>query len=572
MTTWLRRATQGEDGFAIATVMLAMLALMILAVSTVAFAIGSQNISRRDQNWNAALAAAEAGYDDFVFRMNQNATYPQTVPTYPSATAWTAVPGAASGASFRYSIRDPNELLTKGTTTVVTSGRFGNAVRTVEAVIRRRSFIDYLYFTDFETMDASLYPVGFSSITQAQAQSGVCSHHYYDGRDPNCVEITFAGFDAINGPLHSNDAYLVCPGAQFNGATSTSWRGANGLLYRPQTGCGSGSPVFANPGDPHYADPLTMPPSNTAILNETQPYDGVSYGGCLYTGPTAITFNANGTMTVDSPFSKNTRNGCPANTWSGSGGRPAPVTGNLPINGVIYVQDVPASSTDPNYTAGCPYSVRYQNSGSNPLRANPLGYPQANDITTYNCRSGDVFVSGSLKGQATLAASNNIDIVGNLMYAGDTNGQGEPNGSDLLGLVANNFVEVYHPVNNSGSNLTTAFPSCSSPTAGPRCVTIDAAMLSVNHSFRVQNYSVGAGLGSLTINGAFAQRFRGIVGTFSSGSLQTGYAKNYRYDQRLKRLSPPKFLDPVASAWQISTWAELKPVWCGSPAFTTSCP
>jgi hypothetical protein len=298
----------------------------------------------------------------------------------------------------------------------------------------------------------------------------------------------------------------------------------------------------------------------------------VGGGGCLYTGPTAITFNAAGTITVDSPFSKNTMNGCPVNTWTGSGARPGPVTGNLPVNGVIYVQDVPASSTDVNYTANCPYSVRFQNSASNPLRGHPLGYPQANDITTYNCRSGDVFVSGTVKGQVTVAASNNVDITGNLMYVGDTTGQGAPNSSDLIGLVANNFVEVYHPVNSAGTNLPTAFPSCSTPTAGPSCATIDAAILSVQHSLRVQNYRSGAALGSLTINGAFAQRFRGIIGTFSGGTLATGYAKNYRYDQRLRRMSPPKFLDPVTAAWQVSTWAELKPVWCGSPAFTTACP
>ncbi len=570
MRNRLGRAVHGEEGFAIVTVMLAMFALTALSVAAVGFAVGSQNLSKRDQNWHASLAAAEAGFDDFVFRLNQNSSYYLSVPTYPSATAWTPVPGGATNASFRYSIRDPNELLTKGTLTVVSSGKVGNASRTVESLVRRRSFIDYLYFTDFETMDPSLYPTSGSSITQAQAQAGACTHHYYDGRDANCIDIAFAGFDTINGPLHSNDAYIICPGAHFNGATSTSWRGSGGLMYR--NACGAGSPVFANPGDPHYADPLTMPPSNTAILNETRPYDGVGGGGCLYTGPTAITFNANGTMTVDSPMSKNTINGCPANTWNGTGARPSPVTGNLPSNGVIYVQGVPASSSDPNYTAGCPYSVRYQNSVSNPLRAHPLGYPQANDITTYNCRTGDVFVSGSVKGQVTLAAGNNIDIVGNLMYAGDSNGQGEPNGSDLLGLVANNFVEVYHPVNSSGTDLATAFSSCGSPTAGPRCATIDAAMLSVQHSFRVQNYSSGSGLGTLTINGAFAQRFRGIVGTFSGGSLRTGYAKNYRYDQRLKHLSPPKFLDPVAAAWQTATWAELRPAWCGAPSFTTNCP
>ncbi|MBV8950633.1 MAG: hypothetical protein JOZ99_07145, partial [Actinobacteria bacterium] len=87
-----------EQGFAIATVMLAMLALTVLSLSAVGFAVGSQNISKRDENWHASLAAAEAGLDDFVFRLNQNSSYYLSIPTYPAATAWTAVPGGATNA------------------------------------------------------------------------------------------------------------------------------------------------------------------------------------------------------------------------------------------------------------------------------------------------------------------------------------------------------------------------------------------------------------------------------------------------------------------------------------------
>ena len=65
-------------------------------------------------------------------------------------------------------------------------------------------------------------------------------------------------------------------------------------------------------------------------------------------GPTRIKLNSNGTMTVNSPFSKNTNNSsCPLNG----------TTGPLPTDGVIFVQNVPSTTTDPNYTDGCPYSV-----------------------------------------------------------------------------------------------------------------------------------------------------------------------------------------------------------------------
>jgi hypothetical protein len=61
----------------------------------------------------------------------------------------------------------------------------------------------------------------------------------------------------------------------------------------------------------------------------------------------------------------------------------------------------------------------------------------------------------------------------------------------------------------------------------------------------------------LHIDGAIAQRYRGPVGTTSGGSPNTGYVKQYVYDQRLKYLSPPKFLDPVASSWGTASWAEI---------------
>jgi len=135
-------------------------------------------------------------------------------------------------------------------------------------------------------------------------------------------------------------------------------------------------------------------------------------------------------------------------------------------------------------------------------------------------------------------------------------------GDDLLGLIANNYVEIYHPVSctsggsSSSCNLDANFPTETNRNAKFTNVTLQAAILSVNHSFRVQRHGAGAPLGTLNIDGAIAQRFRGAVGTNSGGSVASGFAKDYVYDQRLKYLSPPKFLDPVASQWGIATWAE----------------
>ena len=480
----IQDADGNAEGFALITVLLATMALMALGTAAVAYGLGSQNASRHDQDWNASLSAAEAGIDDYVFRLNENSNYYQYSSSNLPAdgngafAGWQTVQGPANQSSFHYSV-DTSQLTTQGTITITSSGRSGlkKVTRTVQSTLRRRSFIDYLYFTDFETIDPATYPNGSSAATSAWAQTN-CSKHWYDGRPEGtdqCVPINFITADNLNGPVHSNDAIMICGNPHFNGKATSSWN--TSPRWRGNSGCSGNAPVVANAGDPAYATPLTMPPSNSALKAEV----AAGRGGCLYTGPTKITLNSSGTMTVDSPFSKNTNNGCPANTWNGTGGKPAAVTGSLPSNGVVYVQSVPSSATDANYTAGCPYSVRFGGIAGQTLRSHPLGYPVNNDVTTpaYGCRDGDVFLSGSLKGQLTIASENNVNAVANVTY------QGGLSGTDLLGLIANNYVQIYHPVScttggtSSTCNITT--PAGGGSLTNAR---IDGAILSLAHSFR----------------------------------------------------------------------------------------
>ena len=80
---------------------------------------------------------------------------------------------------------------------------------------------------------------------------------------------------------------------------------------------------------------------------------------------------------------------------------------------------------------------------------------------------------------------------------------------------------------------------------------IDAAILSLTHSFTVDNYACGDRKGDLIVTGAIAQQFRGPVGTTGGPDGDTGYLKVYEYDDRLRYRSPPHFLAPVAAAWDV---------------------
>jgi hypothetical protein len=523
------RNARGQDGVAMITVMMIVVVLTLMMVAALDYAIQSEPLSRRDQDWNAALAAAQAGVDDYLYRLQQDDDYylfsssnPPT-PANPAFTGWQAIPGPANEGQFHYSV-SLAQFAGQGIVQLTSTGRVRGVQRTIRASLRRRNFLDYLYMTNFEALDpqSGYYPDPATATAE-------CSRYWWQGRPSQpCVRISFASGDVINGPLHTNDTISVNGTPTFNGPTTTGWTGTmscparSGFTYRwfGVSGCAD-SPSFQS-GDPRSAPLLTLPPSNTALKGETD--RSVGKTGCRYNGPTRIVLNSNGTMTVtslNSPFTP------PTGAYASCLGTNIP----LPANGVIYVQNVPTTQTSPAPVCQA--------------GRNPIGYPIPADVTSYQCAVGDAFVSGTLNGQLTIAAENNIVVVDDITY--NTSGAGS---SDLLGLIANQFVQVYHPVNNGGQNLNDN-RNATSPFQDPR---IDAAILALGHSFIVQNYNEGARLGTLTVNGVIAQQWRGPVGT--SGG--TGYLKDYNYDRRMQYASPPHALDLAQAAFRVNQWAEIQ--------------
>ena len=152
---------------------------------------------------------------------------------------------------------------------------------------------------------------------------------------------------------------------------------------------------------------------------------------------------------------------------------------------------------------------------------------------------GDAFVNGSLSGQLTIGTANNVIIDGNITYADCssnwTTGQsGRAANSfcpysvggtnDSLGLIANNYVEVNHPVTIAGQR--SVLPSCGATLRrtvrpvqlGTGGLTIDAAVLALTQSFVVNNYGQRQQRGPADLYGSIQQFARGPVGTFNGSS------------------------------------------------------
>ncbi len=516
------RTNRDESGIAMITVMAVVMILTFTTLAIFTQAVQQLPLARHDQDHESALAAAEAGVDDYLNHLNQNSNYwTYSATNLPpdgnqAFTSWVPVPGPDdNGETYRY---DPNvsQTAVSGTIYLTSSGNSRGVIRTVKVGIRRQGFLDFLYLTDYEIVDPALS--GNPTTCEYRAWQWNPNISNYGPDTTNCSIVYWTDLSTLNGPVHTNDGLYVCGAPQFNGDTDTYYNSPTsqsvngsthfagpGVVLNP-LGC-TNAPVFERLHDPASGADLPFPPANTAIESEAN--GAVGGLGCLYTGPTTIVLHNTGNvgfMDVTSPATKSTNPGCGPGTNL-----------NLPANGVIYVQTVPTSHSDPNYSA-----------------------------CTGSACNGDATVNGTLAGQLTIAAQNNIIINNNLVY------HQYPSGTDVLGLIANNDVEVYHPVNGSGVNQT---GSLTNPT-------IDAAILALDHSFYVQNWTEGAPLGNLTVNGVITQEFRGAVGTFSGGSPPTivsGYNKNYNYDTRLTYLSPPYFLSPTMSAWQRISYAEIQP-------------
>lgn len=578
----IRRERSSEEGIALISALLLGVIGILLTIGLLTYAMGSEPLAKRHTDWNAALGAAQAGVDDYIYRLNKDPEYwrygiEQPLPTdNPALSQFVDVPGGGSTTSikpqFKYRVISKPDPSTGARIILEVTGKVGNTERVLRASMARRGFLDYMYFTNYEQSDPVL-------SDDADKAAAVCTHWYdpdpvtYLSKSYNradvCGRISFGINDVINGPVHTNDQISISGPVTFNGLVTTSLPASITPRYNsvgsPPTPTWNG---IGQGGNPIYATPLELPVSN-AKLNAI-----AEDGGCVYTGPTKITFTNNGKMDVVSPNStKPVRSGCGTATSTGVN-----ATGlSLPANGVVYVQAKPADTSNKYYTTACSMT----------------GMPtEANKDTDYNrnywsCTQGDAFISGTLKGRVTIGSERDITVVGDTVYntpASTTNA----NSTDMLGLIANNFVQTYHPIkcttsttDRRGNTTTTTnfapstanmFITSSRKTSAGTCTNINplmnlkinAAILALKHSFRVPEYATGDKLGDLTVIGAIAQMYRGAVATGSYNAttkvstISTGYRKDYTYDGRLAYQAPPYFLDPVTSAWRSSNWMETK--------------
>lgn len=529
--------SRGEDsGFAMVGVIGVMLILSMFMLTTLAFTLQNLKPTRRDQDVKSAVAAAQAGIDDYLARLNSDPNYWEQPPE-PTNLAFTTGKMVTnddnSVASYSYRLlTTPADVAARGVIRLRSVGSLNGVKRTLTATFQPSSFLNYIYHTDKESLPPVLW-------TKDSGVIGRCSTYWPARNRSECAggDVQFPVSDVISGPLHSNDALNVggaSPAVTFGDPqTETSYQVAGNRPWR-----GTATP---RGNSPYYAPVVEIPSENSALRQLAA--DPVRAEGCVYTGATKIVFTG-ATMSVWSPGTKSAPSRCYNSSTTST--RKTLQTG-LAVPAVIYVDDnteacILGGSKDTGL--GYPLSGEYVGEGSTEGTA---VWSVDYQGPVYDCKDGTAFVQGTLDGAVTVGTTQDVVIIGNVSYQDRT-----ASSTDVLGLIPGHFAWVYHPIKkvatSTYSNLLTTQP----------VTTIDAAILAVKDGFIVQNFNEGPpvstpGSNLLTVTGAIAQKFRGrVAGQPSGAGVTSGYLKNYVYDQRFQRgIQPPYFLKPVSAPWAV---------------------
>jgi hypothetical protein len=547
-----------ESGFTMIMTVIGITLVALIAAVSITAVNGDAQQTARGQARQQAYEAALAGIHEYQFHLHWNNAYwseclnavksgePSALNEKGSTAKRRLVPGGG-GSSYALEIIpatthtrcDPTNLETatasmlesrgsaRGTFRIRSTGYYGNTEVPVTATFKPKSFLEYVYFTQLETSD----PVTYGNVELINGANRQCAKTIYEGRYTTplenaegkylnekgqvttstssaryCDAISFIGGDNIKGPMHTNDAFVICEkptlGRNSNDPIEVSYPKSPGWFSTSEiahsgSSCSGSKSNFK--GTFQTAVPALIPPAtNSKLAEEVEP-------SFHFTGEVKICLEG-ATMKVG----------------SGRSCTEKPLySGTLPSNGIIYDSNGVCTG---EYT---PFNVAYEGSAS-------------------TC--GTINVEGKFAKPLTIAAANDVVIMNSLEK---TNEEG------MLGLIANNFIRVYHPVElthsesctgSGASRICEQVTTCGSNRTGSvKNLKIEAAILAINHSFIVDNYRCGSQLGTLNVKGAIAQKYRGAVGTTGS----TGYIKNYEYDERFKTLEPPSFIEPEKSDWVI---------------------
>lgn len=494
------RVRHDDSGASLVMVLALGLIGTLFAIAAMDFAVADQNLGARDRDWTSAIYSAEAGLNMYLWKMNDDPQYFLTDPAlrspsyFPGELSWTSVPEGQG--DYRLKITPQPKIVGKElSVTIQASGRSRGVVRTLQVDMSRKSFLDWMYFTDYETYDGTNASCKF----YGKKHSGSCGIRFADG-------------DVLRGPLKSNDYIMLasCTGPTFE-STLVSGRGT--IYNGSGSNCATNTPNFQGTVTQcglSTACPSQMPISNSQLLQDAQD------NGYVYWGPVEITPTSSGNFKVYSKYGVNGVANTSAKARTLAAAPPTSTTTEYPPppNGVIYVMD---KTTAPTGVA-------------------------------------DVYIRGTTKGQWTVASATSIWLWDDLLYSDNSS-----TSKDVIGLISNKNVYVgdKRRTGASDSLRRPVDPEIHAAILALQGDIHAYGVQNPPDSTIVTGCSGTLHLVGALIQQT--RGVVGLGGSGCPGGLSRGYLKLYEYDERLGYVQPPRFLEPTNSSWRELAWREAAP-------------
>jgi len=399
--------------------------------------------------------------------------------------------------------------------------------RTVETRIKVESFAGFAYFSDTEVM-------------------------------PDGTKIWFRTGDVIGGKMHSNDLIHISGEPLFMGKLTTSEDHIEYMYNEYRTDLDYNDFPNFEDGFALSADPIDLDVvKNRDISGTSDPrsLESIALGSTFHESDVVGTgvyipnnlINTNGGIYING----NTEEITLGTTGPGGNSKISVVQGKYAseVTTEIIIDDVMRTTMVTKYdkdgnVIGAPISYGGTTNG--------LLYVNGKVKKLHGDRN-----DGGLKGRLTIAATDEIEISGDVLYSSRVEQDldlSNPNVDlstidDSLGLVSSQ--DIYIETSATGSGLN------------PNDIEINAILMALDESFYYEGYSSTL-KGTLKVFGGFIQERRGAVGTFNSysGAKVSGFTKDYHYDNRMASTDPnidsniPPYF-PTTGNYEKISWREI---------------
>lgn len=509
----MKKIKLNDQGFVLPIIIIVMAVGMILVLSTLNLTSNQTKMTGRYVVQEKALQYAEAGYNSYLWHLNDNVSF---YSTEDSAKMLDTDIQFEDG-YYRLQVTRPDDLNRYVT---ITSTGWTSASpeikRTIQVKIRKKQFVHHVYVSD------------------------------NDGNN-----IWWTTGDEVHGPLHTNGDLRLQHKPEFYDTITYSGDKYDYIKN-------SNKKDSYKMGSPKQVDILEFPETNEDLkewakkeswAEEKWPNnDGLVFHGrtCIYLEGDKIRIrNQNeaeeDVKTISLQDIKNKVIYIDhVKGYVGSDNKWDLKTGNLFISGTLEGRLTIAARNNIYIT-----------------HADPTNWEQPN-YTAHT--EGGIYYSNT-----TFGDPDHPSVKENGIYVRKAKGK------DMLGLVANENIYILHwgwprELNAYTENNDPHWEYYKKENYGrgrwkwvhaddvaPQNITIHAALFAVNGGFGYEDFRSGSKKNDIILWGSITQQQRLPVGLIGS----TGYSKKYAHDPRMFYDYPPHILEPVNTGWEVMDWKEM---------------